>query len=174
MKKKSTMAASTSNLTKIATWSGIPVHIDAHGTFYAQVDDIEIRADKLETVRTKIDAALKPSAKKVPMSLPIIVYDEDEGKFTAAVITGVSRTNRSMQLDPPVKTKSYRRKALADTEANRKLVDEYIIAKKASDTLAREIRRRDIEVSGYGRIEIEAYDDVVAKLTAAHKHSSSK
>lgn len=178
MRKKATTRSTSSqtNLTKIGSWSGVPIHVSADGKFYAKIDDIEIEADRLEAVRTKIDAALKPSAKKVPISLPVIVIIEDE-TIETTTITGISRSNRELQFDPPLKSKSRWHSnlhVLADTSANRVLAETHVAAVKAAGKARGLIRAREFEVNGYGRIEIEQYAGIVASVTAAHKRSAAK
>ena len=170
--KKKNSGTSTSNLTKIATWSGVPIHIDTNGMFYAAVDDIEISADKLETVRTRIDAALKPGAKKAPMSLPVIVILEDDA-IEITTITGISRTNRELQFNPPVKARGkYNQRVLADTPMNRAQAQAYVEAKAVATKTREAVGKHEFEVGGYGRIEIEAYERIAATLIAAHTKSS--
>lgn len=162
-----------SNLTKIGAWSGVPVHVDTSGMFHAKVDDIAIRADKLETVRTKIDAALKPSAKKPPMSLPVIVIVDNEAiEYTTLV--GISRANRAFQFKPPITTRRSRHgiRVLADTAGNRERAEAFVRAEKLVTEARNAVSSRAVEVLGYGQISIEGYQLVADAVTKAHTKSA--
>ncbi len=162
------------NLIKVSTWSGVDIHVDGEGRFYAVVDDIEIQEKTLEAVRPKIDKALAPTAKKVPLSLAVVLLLSDATEPFATTITGVSRTNREITYTPPLPKGGYRgsvKRILADTPKNRDLVSAYIAAEKAERVALDALRTRSFEIEGYGRIDIEAYNRIVASLTRAHAAS---
>lgn len=165
--------ASTNNLTKHSTWSGVDIYVDKDGTFYAEAaDDIEIHNDRLSSVRESIDRALKPTSKKAKLALPVIVITDEAAIPTT--LTGVSRSNREMEFSPTIKGRRHGMKVIADTPANRALAKSYLDAQRVLDTAADLVGKRAIEVSGYGRIEIEAYQRIVDSLSTAHARSAKE
>ena len=168
------MAKNTSNLTKHSTWSGIAIFIDEDGYFSAKVEDIEFREPRLEGLRLKIDHALKPEARKVKMALPVLILDSEREKFVETKLTGASRNNRELQFDPPLSGRFSRHNThvIADTPENRKRLSAMIAANKAWNAADEAIKKRKIEVHGYGRIEIEQYPGVAKDLTDQHKKSA--
>lgn len=154
-----------------SAWNRVQILVDSNGTFYAKVDDIEIRDDRLATVREKIDRALKPTAKKPKLALPVLVISDDAA--TPTTLTGVSRSNRGMEFSPAVKVKLYDVRVIADTPANRERAESLLVARRALEDAREAVERRQIAVDGYGHVEIEAYQSLVARLSAAHKRSAA-
>lgn len=158
-------------LKKHSTWSGVDIHVDGNGTFYAKVDDLEISDGLLLSVREKIDRALKPTAKKPKLALPVIVITDDRAIPTT--LTGVSRANRAMEFSPVVKLRYSGDKVIADTPDNRTLAESLLAARRACDAAEESVARRNIEARGYGRVEVEAYQTLIDSLSAAHEKSAA-
>lgn len=167
------------------SYSGVTITVDTFtGRFEAAVDDISISEDTLAAARAKIDRALtaRKSASKVKLALPVIVISGQSDEFQLANVTGIHRTTREIQLDSesgkgkgnkPPRWSRRDRIIIADTPANRERATAYIEQRERWNQTRESVEVREIEIDGHGRIDIDAYDAVVAKLTAQHKKSAA-
>lgn len=164
------------------THKGLPITVNDNGEFTASMNDVTFTAISLAALRSSIDDGLKHVHKKRELKLPVIgvlrkgnyshhIFREDD-KLQPATLVGLSRSDRSLQLQGLARGETLSH-VIADTPANRALMQEWLDAQINANRLDHLIHARLIEKEGYGRIDPGQYENVLRKLEAQHKASGS-
>lgn len=143
-------------------------------------DDLRFQAKTLDDIKAQIDK--KPKAKKL-LALRVIGIPEyvrgTKPKTNApltvkATITGINRTSRKLQLGELVSPVVDLDDVLADTPANKKLLEDFQAARELYNDLSHVVEARTIKADGYGRIDPNTYDDHLSKLQSSYDNSKMK
>ena len=159
---------------------GVKIDIDQSGHFIASIGDVAINKRTLSEAQEAIQKETAAQAKRQTLELAAVgLLHVGTGWGTAAnvvgrtKITGVNRTTRNLQCTDTPKGYEWRT-VLPFSEANEKLLADWIASQKETERLWKMVRERSISASGSGRIEAEEYGDILKKVQASYDAAAAK
>lgn len=153
-------------------YRGLQITIEDHGIstgyFKTQIDEIPIAKPSLSEAQAEIDRVLSKRAKRA-VSLPVVGFIEHNkvARLTPTAIIGLNRNTRNRQYADGVNGLEFE---IPDTPGNRALILDLIEKDAAYKAVEKQVRARFIEnrTRGYGRIDVEDYDEVLRGLEAGY------
>lgn len=166
---------------------GFEIAVTDRGQFLCQKDDLEITTYTLKEMQEKIDRIITAKP-KTPLALPVVgilqrptsrgktvtgtpVTIKPPLEMFATTVNGINRTSRNLQFDNLPKGAELD-DVIPDTPANRELTVKYLHTKADWDEISEKRRDLELGILGYGRIDVEDYDNWVKTLTDQHKEKS--
>ena len=184
----------------VRNYAQAKVYVSNGGTFRAVIDDVVLDSKTYDDGVVKIDNFLKKkSAKKRKIALPVVglicdasrwsSMDKEEATVVGSgIVSGVNRTDRGLEFAEKIqhpgpipkgvaphkfeKTEWTLTRVMADTPENRKMLERFVAVRNEYFDL----RKRTGGLTdnlGYGRINVDDYEDVLAALEENHTKSAA-
>jgi hypothetical protein len=152
---------------------GIEINVTSDGIFKAHIDDLEVIADSRANCEKKIDDAVRIGLRRT-VSLAVVGLleftdhygskkDKREGEIFHAILTGVNRSTRALQIDEVPKGFELAR-TIPDTPENVELLERWKLASAELREVNRKLGDCFLKPSGYGRIEAGDYEKVLSAI----------
>lgn len=164
-------------------YKGTTIEVNSSGKFIATMDGVKIEADTLDAAKAKVDRELLGKKNKKPiLNLKVVGLKiaREPGRYgrryggkvpcgpAHAVLTGVSRNNRSMQFNGIGKDDTLD-DVIPDTNENFNLLKRKFELKGELENISEKVFDRKIKVDGYGNIDIEDYPRALKQLENQYK-----
>lgn len=152
--------------------NGIGITIDGTGKFNAQVDDAWVHAETLAAVKEKIDRSRRALSQVNSVSYPVLVLIEKNSDYEVAAVKliGYNRTTGGLRFDPPC-GEPVQGWVVPDTPWMRTRME--LFAEHFSHVMRIRDQLNACQIpSFYGRISVEAYNNLLEKLSMNYARRS--